>query len=112
MKIYHNPRCTKSRETLALLLDKGVDVEIVEYLKNIPSATELKGLIDMLGIKSEDLVRKSEAVYKELYKGKTLNDAEWINAMIEHPKLIQRPIVVKDGKAELGRPPENVLNLL
>ena len=112
MKIYHNPRCRKSRETLEIIKNKGVDPEIVEYLTNPVSAEELKQLLSMLGIKAEQLLRKGEAIYKENYKGKDLNEDEWINAMIEHPKLMGRPIVVEGKKAVLGRPPENVIELL
>lgn len=112
MKIYHNPRCMKSRQTLALLEQKGVDPEIILYLEKTPSKTALKKIIKMLGIKPEQLVRKSESIYKENYKGKDLSAAEWIDAMIENPKLIERPIVVKGDRAVLGRPPENVLDLI
>ena len=90
MKIYHNPRCTKSRQTLQLLQEKGVEPEVVEYLKDVPTADELKGLLTKLGISPTDLLRKGEAIYKEQYKGKTLSDDEWVAAMIEHPKLIER----------------------
>lgn len=112
MKIYHNPRCTKSRQTLALLKENGVDPEIVEYLKTIPTEDDLKRIVDMLGIKPFDLIRKGEAIYKEQYKGLNLNDDEWIKVMVEHPKLIERPIVIKDHSAVIGRPPENVLALV
>ncbi|MBT3648658.1 MAG: arsenate reductase (glutaredoxin) [Flavobacteriales bacterium] len=112
MKIYHNPRCRKSRETLTLILDNGKAPEIVEYLKSPPSADELRAIIDLLGISAQDLIRKGEDIFKTEYKGKELSDAEWIDAMIQNPKLIQRPIVVENGKAVLGRPPENVLDLL
>ena len=112
MKIYHNPRCSKSRQTLQLIQDKGTEVEIIEYLKDIPSKDELSDVINKLGIKPVQLLRKGEAIFKESYKGKELSDEEWIDAMIEHPKLIERPIVVKGSKAVLGRPPENVLELL
>jgi len=112
MKIYHNPRCSKSRQTLKIIEDHGVEPEIIKYLKDVPSKDELKSLIKMLGIKPEELVRKTEKVYKEKYKGKDLSDDEWIEAMVEHPKLIQRPIVVEGKKAILGRPPENVEKLL
>lgn len=111
MKIYHNPRCSKSRQTLALIQEKGAEVEIVEYLKDVPTEKELKALIDLLGITPVQLLRKGEAVYKEKFKSKDLSDSEWINAMVEYPKLIERPIVVKGKKAVLGRPPENVLDL-
>ena len=112
MKIYHNPRCRKSREILTLILDNGKAPEIVEYLKSPPSADELRAIIDLLGISAQDLIRKGEDIFKTEYKGKELSDAEWIDAMIQNPKLIQRPIVVENGKAVLGRPPENVLDLL
>ena len=112
MKIYHNPRCRKSRETLALIEGKGVDVEIVEYLKEVPQKSELKDILSKLGIPAEKLLRKGEADFKENFKGKTLSDDEWIDAMIQYPKLIERPIVVKEDKAVLGRPPENVLELI
>ncbi len=112
MKIYHNPRCSKSRQTLNLIKDKGVEVEIIEYLKVIPSEKELRSIIKLLGIKPEKLLRKGEADYKENFKGKTLSDNEWISAMVQYPKLIERPIVVGGNKAILGRPPENVLDLL
>ena len=112
MKIYHNPRCSKSRQTLQIIQDKGQDVEIVEYLNHTPSKAELKAVIGMLGMKPEEVLRKGEAIFKEEYKGKTLSDSEWIDAMVKHPKLIERPIVIKNGKAVLGRPPENVLKLM
>lgn len=111
-KIYHNPRCSKSRQTLAILEEKGEDIEIVEYLNDIPSEEELKALIDLLGIRPNQLLRKGEPIFKEQFKGKELSDAEWIKAMVEYPKLIERPIVIKNGKAVLGRPPENVLDIL
>jgi arsenate reductase (glutaredoxin) len=112
MKIYHNPRCSKSRQTLSLIKEKGAEVEIIEYLKVIPSEKELSAIIKLLGIKPEKLLRKGEADYKENFKGKILSDEEWISAMVEYPKLIERPIVVSGNKAILGRPPENVLDLL
>jgi arsenate reductase len=112
MKIYHNPRCSKSRSALQLLEEKGVDVEVVKYLDNTPNKEELKDLLKKLGMKAEQIVRKGEADYKENFKGKTLSDDEWISAFIEYPKLIERPIFVKGDKAVVGRPPENVLTLL
>lgn len=112
MKIYHNPRCAKSRQTLALLEGNGVEPEIILYLNNVPSLKELKSLIEKLGISPIQLVRKGELVWKENFKGKDLSDDEIIQAMITYPKLIERPIVVKDQKAVLGRPPENVLELV
>lgn len=110
--IYHNPRCSKSRQTLALLEEKGEEFEVKEYLKEIPSKAELKEVLKMLDIPAEKLLRKGEAIFKEEFKGKDLTESQWIDAMIKHPKLIERPIVVKDGKAALGRPPEQVLEIL
>ena len=112
MKIYHNPRCSKSRQTLQLIKDANKEVEIVEYLNETPTKEELKDILGKLNLNAEDILRKGEAVYKENFKGKTLSNDEWIEAMIKHPKLIERPIVVKDNKAVLGRPPENVLEFL
>ena len=109
--IYHNPRCSKSRETLALLEQAGVTPRIVEYLKTPPTAAELKAIVERLGIEPEQLVRKGEEVYKSRYAGKTLTAAQWIDAMVQHPVLIERPIVLKGKRAILGRPPENVKKL-
>jgi len=97
MKIYHNPRCMKSRQTLALLEENGVTPEIVLYLEKPPTKTGLKKILKMLGLKPEQLLRKGEKIYKENYKGKDLTDTQWIDAMIENPKLIERPIVIKGG---------------
>ena len=112
MKIYHNPRCMKSRQTLALIREHGQEPEVVEYLVNPPTREELKEVLKQLNIPAEKLIRKGEAGYKENYKGKSLSEDEWITAMLTHPKLIERPIVIENGKAVLGRPPENVLELL
>lgn len=112
MKIYHNPRCTKSRQTLELIRTAGIEPEIIEYLNDVPSEAELKELIALLGIKPYDLLRRGEADFKDHFKGKELSDDEWISAMVKYPKLIERPIVVKQKKAVLGRPPENVKTLL
>lgn len=111
MKIYHNPRCSKSRETLNLIQEADKEVEIIEYLKDVPSKSELKDILKKLDISAESLIRKGEVVYKENYKGKELSENEWIDAMIAHPKLIERPIVIKNNKGILGRPPENVKQL-
>jgi arsenate reductase len=108
MKIYHNPRCSKSRQTLQLIKDAGVEPEIIDYLKDVPSEAELKKLVVMLGIKPYGLLRRGETDFKENFKGKDLSDDEWIAAMVKFPKLIERPIVVKQTKAVLGRPPENI----
>jgi arsenate reductase len=112
MEIYHNPRCRKSRETLQLLEDKGHKPQIVLYLDKPPTKTKLKSILKMLDIKAQDLVRKTESIYKEQFKGKTLTEKEWIDALIDYPKLIERPIVINGDKAALGRPPEQVLNIL
>jgi arsenate reductase len=109
--IYHNPRCSKSRDALKLLQDAGVEVEVIEYLKTPPTAAQLRAILNRLGMKPEDLVRKGEATYKEHYAGKTLSNADWIAAMVEHPILIERPIFVKGDKAVVGRPPEIVLHV-
>ncbi|MEQ8904656.1 arsenate reductase (glutaredoxin) [Ekhidna sp.] len=110
--IYHNPRCSKSRQTLGLLEENGRDFIVKEYLKNPPTKEELKKVIDLLGIKPEQLIRKGEPEFKENFKGKKLTDDEWVDAMIAYPKLIERPIVIEGDKAVLGRPPENVLKIL
>jgi arsenate reductase (glutaredoxin) len=112
MKIYHNPRCSKSRQTLQLILDAGKKVEVVEYLKDVPDEVELRNIVALLGIPAEQLLRKSEQIFKEKFKGKILADDEWIKVMSEHPVLIERPIVIDGKRAILGRPPENVLKLL
>jgi arsenate reductase (glutaredoxin) len=110
--IYHNPKCTKSRATLVLLQQRGIELRIIEYLKAPPTVDELKAIIGKLGIKAEQLVRKGEDVYKAKYAGKTLTDAQWIAAMVKDPVLIERPIVVSASRAVIGRPPENVESLL
>lgn len=112
MKILHNPRCSKSRETLRILEESGKDVEIIEYLKDTPSEEELREVLALLGIPAEHLVRKNESIYKENFQGKSLSEAEWIKAMITFPKLIERPVVIDGNKAVIGRPPENVKQLL
>lgn len=112
LKIYHNPRCGKSREGLEILEKSGKDFEIIKYLEDVPSEEELKSLIGYLGIAPIDLVRKNETIWKDNYKGKELSDDEIIRAMAEHPKLIERPIVVKGNKAMVGRPPETIKTLL
>ena len=112
MKIYHNPKCSKSRATLALLQQRGLTPHVIEYLKSPPSAAELKAIVAMLGIRPEELVRKGEEIYKVSYAGKTLTDEQWIAAMVREPILIERPIVVLGHRAAIGRPPEAVLALL
>lgn len=111
--IYHNPRCSKSRQTLQLLEEKGISPEIVLYLETAPSASEIKDLLKKLGIGARDLLRKGEAEYKDNnLKDTSLSDEDLVAAMVEYPRLIERPIVVKGSKAVLGRPPENVLELI
>ncbi|PHR98222.1 MAG: arsenate reductase (glutaredoxin) [Leeuwenhoekiella sp.] len=111
LKIYHNPRCRKSREGLAILEESGQDFEIVKYLDTPPSYLELAAILGKLNLKPIELVRKNEAIWKEQFKGKELSDEEIIQAMVDHPKLIERPIVVKNNEAVLGRPPENISEL-
>jgi len=112
LTIYHNPRCGKSRQTLKLIEENNAKVEVIQYLKTPPTFDELKGLIEKLGIRPEELIRKGEAIFKEKYKGKKLSDVEWTTAMVENPILIERPIVVNGEKAVIGRPPENVMDIL
>ena len=112
MKIYHNPRCAKSRETLKIIEDAGQEPEVVEYLKTPPTEEELTEVFEKLNLPIEYLIRKGEPIYKAEYKDKDLTDEEWIKALVEHPKMLERPIVVNDEKAILGRPPENVNQLL
>ncbi len=112
-KIYHNPRCGKSRDTLKLLEAKGVSIKIIEYLKTPPSFAELEDILQKLAIDPRDLMRKKEAVYKALDLGnKALDKTALITAMINNPILIERPIVLLNNKAALGRPPEAVLTIL
>jgi arsenate reductase (glutaredoxin) len=110
--IYHNPRCSKSRNTLALLQEKGIEPEVVLYLENTPDAGQLQALLTMLDKTAGDIVRRSEEAYKACGLSKDSSEEALIAAMVAHPKLIERPIVVHDGRAVLGRPPENVLELI
>ncbi|MBD8879719.1 MULTISPECIES: arsenate reductase (glutaredoxin) [Rhodanobacter] len=111
IRIYHNNRCSKSRATLALL--EGRDVEVVNYLDTPPDAAELKHLLKLLGIPARQLLRNGEAVYAQLgLADPTLDEEALITAMVRHPILIERPIVVANGKAAIGRPPEAVLEIL
>ncbi|MEP5612824.1 MAG: arsenate reductase (glutaredoxin) [Cyclobacteriaceae bacterium] len=112
IKIYHNQRCSKSRCTLDILKEKSVEMEVVDYQANPPSSDELRDILRMLDMKPLDLIRKGEEIFKEHFKGKDLTDEEWIAAMIKYPKLIERPIVVHNGQAVIGRPPENVEKIL
>lgn len=112
MKIYHNPRCRKSRESLNMINEKGESVEIIEYLKTPPTKPEIEMLLQKLNLPVTDIIRKEELIYKEKFKGKNFSDEEWIMILMENPKLIQRPIIVKGNKAVIGRPPERVLELI
>ncbi|MGI9532759.1 arsenate reductase (glutaredoxin) [Lutimonas sp.] len=112
MKIYHNPRCTKSRQGLALLKESGADFEVIEYLKNPLNESELKEILKKLNIPAIELVRKNEAVWKENFKNKDLSEAELIAAMVANPKLIERPIVVQGNTAVIGRPTEKIKEIL
>ncbi|MCK9563682.1 MAG: arsenate reductase (glutaredoxin) [Bacteroidales bacterium] len=111
--IYHNPRCSKSRQTLALLEERGISPNIVLYLETPPDASTLRDLLKKLGIGARDLLRKGEDDYKaNNLADPALSEEQLIEAMVQHPKLIERPIVVNGGKAALGRPPEAVLEIL
>ena len=113
MKIYHNPRCSKSRQSLALILEAGIDVEVIEYLKTPPTVAELTEVISLLGVPAESIVRKKEALCQELgLSEQTLSEQQWIETLCENPKLIERPIVVSDKQAVIGRPPERIEPLL
>lgn len=112
MKVYHNPMCRKSWETLRIIEDRSEHVDIIEYLKTPPSKDDLVQIIAMLGISAFELVRKGEFIYKAYYKGKDLTDDEWINVMMQYPKLMERPIAIHRNKAVIGRPPEKVLEIL
>ena len=112
LTIYHNPKCSKSRETLRLLRGRGIEPRVVEYLKTPPTAAELAAIVKQLGIRPEALVRKGEDIYRSRYAGKALTDVEWIDVLVRNPVLIERPIVVAGGRAAIGRPPESVLALL
>lgn len=111
--LYHNPRCSKSREALNLLREQGLEPEIILYLETPPSAKTLKTLLATLGISARDLLRKGEDAYKELnLADEKLSEAALIKAMVENPKLIERPIAINGDKAVIGRPPENVLQVI
>ena len=112
IQYYHNPRCSKSRKGLELLKTEVSDPEIIDYLKNPISFNELLSTVKKIGIVPEELIRKNEAVYKEKFKGKSLSDEAWIQAMIDHPKLMERPILIINDKAVIGRPPEKIFDLI
>lgn len=111
--IYHNPRCSKSRETLALLEERGVAPRVVKYLETPPDVATLRQLLEQLGVSARELMRTNESIYKELgLDDAALGEDDLLRAMHDHPELIQRPIVVANGRARLGRPPEQVLEIL
>ena len=112
MKIYHNPRCRKSREGLAILEEAQADHEVIDYLKTPPSEAEIKDLLAKLDMDAIDLVRQNETVWKENFRGRDLSAEAIIRAMAENPKLIERPIVVKGNRAVVGKPPEKIRSLL
>ena len=112
IKIYHNPRCGKSREGLAILEKSGKEFEVIKYLESTPSIKELQSIISLLEISPEDLVRKNESIWKENYRDKSLSNKEILEAMVKHPKLIERPIVINGKNAVIGRPPELINTIL
>ncbi|MFT6397637.1 MAG: arsenate reductase [Bradymonadia bacterium] len=114
VKIYHNPRCSKSRQTLDLLIDRGIEPETILYMENPPCVDEVLGLAKLLGLSPLGFTRTKETLFKELGLSKKdeRSDEEWAKLLAENPRLIERPIVVANGKAALGRPPENVLGIL
>jgi len=112
MKIYHNPRCSTSRKTLDLLKEKGLEPEVILYLTNTPTAKELSAVLNQLGMTAFDLIRKNEAIYKDNYKDKEHSNKEWIDILVANPKLIERPIIINNGKAVIGRPIERVLDII
>ncbi|WP_028889298.1 arsenate reductase (glutaredoxin) [Tenacibaculum ovolyticum] len=112
IKIYHNNRCSKSRCGLEILENSGKEFEVVKYLENIPTENELKEIINLLNISPIQLVRKNEKIWKEVFKGKELSDSDVIKAMVDNPKLIERPIVINGTKAVIGRPSENILEII
>lgn len=112
LTIYHNPRCSKSRETLKIIEDSHQEVKVVEYLKETPTREELATIVQKLGVHPIEIVRKGESLYKEKYRGKNFSAGEWLTILSENPKLIERPIVIREEKALIARPPENVRGLL
>ena len=111
IKIYHNPRCSKSRQALAIIKSKTSKFEVIDYLKNPLTFKEIKLLLSQLNIKPLKLIRTQESIWKENYRDKEMNNDEIINAIVNHPKLMERPIITTNKKTIIGRPPENVLDL-
>jgi len=110
--IYHNPRCSKSRQTLQLLKEQHIQPEVIQYLQTPPTAAELDRILNLMGMEPEALMRKGEDAYREQFKGRDLSRAQTIALMVQYPIVIERPIVVHDDKAAVGRPPENVLKII
>ena len=110
--IYHNTRCSKSRSACEIVAAQGIDAQIINYLETPPGKEELRALLKKLGIRPEQLVRRGEEVFKANYAGKILSDEAWLDAMVSHPILIERPIVVLGDRAIIARPPESVLDLI
>lgn len=112
MKIYHNPRCSKSRECLKYLEERGFEIEVADYMKNGISAREIKDFLGKSGLLITDIIRTSEDLFKEQFKGKEFTDEEWIAILVENPKLIQRPLVIKGTHAVLARPLDEIQKLI
>ena len=112
LKIYHNNMCSKSRCALDLIKESGQPYQVVEYLKNTPTEAELREILAKLEMKPEELLRKGEKIYKEQFDGKTFSDEEWIRIMVANPILIERPIIVNENGAVIGRPAENIQKIL
>ena len=110
--IYHNKRCGTSRNALSILVENNPDVKVIEYLKDIPSVEALTAIIKKLKIKPHDLIRTKESVYQEKYNGKNLTDAQWLQAIHDHPVLMERPVVINGNKAIIARPADKVLDIL
>jgi len=110
--IWHNPKCSKSRNAATLLEERGIEAEVVKYLDTPPSQEEIKAVLTMLGISARELMRTKEAIYKELDLKNVADEEKLIKAMAEHPKLIERPVVIKNGKAAIGRPIEKIIELI
>lgn len=112
VEVLHNPRCSKSREAVNYLTEKGHDVHVIQYLKDVPTRDELDMLLAKLNLRPHDIIRTGEQIYKERFKGKDFNDDEWKDIILEYPKLIERPIVVRGNKAVVGRPLGKVIELV
>lgn len=112
LKILHNPRCSKSRKTLEIIQEKGIEAEIIKYLETPPSSTELKQILKLLNLNVDEIMRTGEEEYKQHIKNKALSESEKIDFLVKYPKIIERPIVFNDKAAVIGRPPENVLDII